>query len=76
MAIPDLQRYSWNLYLINNVEDVVVSLGLKEFDSEFCYSAMRKSLMKRTHNLKLSGFKIKNIAFKLILDQTSLLKVP
>ena len=45
MAIPDLQRYSWNLYLINNVEDVVVSLGLKEFDSEFCYSAMRKSLL-------------------------------
>ena len=45
MAIPDLQRYSWNLYLINNVEDVVVSLGLKEFDSEFCYSTMRKSLL-------------------------------
>ena len=37
MAMPDLQRYSWNLYLINNVEDVVVSLGLKEFDSEFPY---------------------------------------
>jgi len=27
MAMPDSQRYLWNLYLINNVEDIVVFLG-------------------------------------------------
>ena len=29
MAMPDSQQYPWNLYLINNVEDInVVFLGL------------------------------------------------
>ena len=27
-AMPDSQRYTWNLYLVNNVEDIVVLLGL------------------------------------------------
>ena len=31
MAIPDSQKYSLNLYLTNNVEDNVVSRGLKVF---------------------------------------------
>ena len=31
MAIPDSQRHPWHLYLINNVEDVVVFL---DFDSD------------------------------------------
>ena len=29
MAFPDSQPYSWFLHLINNVEDIVVSRGLK-----------------------------------------------
>ena len=28
MALPDSQRFHWNLYLITNVEDIVVFLGL------------------------------------------------
>ena len=28
--MPDSQQYSWTLYLINNVEDIVVYIGLKE----------------------------------------------
>ena len=31
MAMSDSQRYSWNLYLINNVEDIFVFLVLLEF---------------------------------------------
>ena len=29
MAMPDSQWYHWNLYLINNVENIVIFLGLK-----------------------------------------------
>ena len=31
-TLLDLQRYPWNLYLINNVEDIVVFLVLKEIN--------------------------------------------
>ena len=27
--MPDSQQYSWTLYLMNNVEDIVVFIGLK-----------------------------------------------
>ena len=27
MGMPDSQRYPWNLYLINNMDDIVVSPG-------------------------------------------------
>ena len=37
LAMPDLQRYPWNLYLISNVEDIVVFLGLKVFISDNFY---------------------------------------
>ena len=33
MTMPDSQRYPWNLYLIDNVEDIVVFLDLKCFVS-------------------------------------------
>ena len=32
--MPNLQRYPWNLYLINDMEDIVVFLGLKLFNSD------------------------------------------
>ena len=32
--MPDSQQYSWNLYLIMYVEDIVVFIGLKVFNSD------------------------------------------
>ena len=32
--MPDLQWYPWNLYLINNGDDIVVFLGSKVFNSD------------------------------------------
>ena len=37
MAFIDSQRYPWNLYLINSVEDIVIFLGLKVFDFDNFY---------------------------------------
>ena len=34
MTIPYSQRYSLNLYLINSVEEIVVFLGSKVFNSD------------------------------------------
>ena len=31
IAMPDSQQYPWNLYLIKNLEDIVVFLGLFHF---------------------------------------------
>ena len=50
MAMPDSQRYHWNLYLINNVEDIVVFLGLilvLILKIPFCFTAeeMFKSIL-------------------------------
>ena len=49
MAIPGSQRYPWHIYRINNVEDIVVFLGLKVLNSDhsICFPAveMRKSLL-------------------------------
>ena len=33
MWMTDSQQHPWNLYLNNNVEDIVVFLDLKEFNS-------------------------------------------
>ena len=38
MAMPFLQRYPWNLYLINNVEDIAVFLVLKVFSLVLIYT--------------------------------------
>ena len=50
MAKPDSQEYSWNLYLIKNVEDIDIFLGLKMFSScvfsgsmEMCKSFLQRS---------------------------------
>ena len=32
--MSNLQRYPWNLYLINNMEDIIVFLSLKLFNSD------------------------------------------
>jgi len=32
--MPDSQRYPWNRYLINNVKDIVVFLGLEMLNSD------------------------------------------
>ena len=54
MAMLDMQWYPLNLYLINNVEDIVVFLSLKCSNLIFttCFPAveMHKSLLLRTHN--------------------------
>ena len=43
MEMPDSQRCPWNLYLISNVKDIVVFLGLKVFisDSSCMFSCSR-----------------------------------
>ena len=46
IAMPDSQQYPKNLYLIKNVEDIVVFLGLFHF-FKFSYE-MRKSLCRET----------------------------
>ena len=37
MALSDSQRYPWSLYMINNVEDTVVFIGLKLFTPDHSY---------------------------------------
>ena len=49
MAMSDSQRYPWNPYQINIMEDIVVFLGLEMFNSEnsnlfSCSLEMRKSV--------------------------------
>ena len=39
MTVSDLQRYPCNLYLITDVEDIVVFLDLKELFSDNKFSA-------------------------------------
>jgi len=65
--MPDSQWYPSKLYLINNVEDIVVFLGLSD---NICFPA-------RVTFVEKSQFKI---VFKIIIidicDQTKLLRVP
>ena len=37
MAMSDSQRCPWNLYLINNVENTVVFLDIKVFNSDYIF---------------------------------------
>ena len=37
MAMPDLQRYPGNLYLVTSLEDIVIFLGLKVLNSDNSY---------------------------------------
>ena len=46
MAMPDLQRYPRNRYLINNEEDIVISPGLKMLSVDnfiYCNLEIRNS---------------------------------
>ena len=65
MAITDLQWYHWNLYLINNVKNIVVLLGLKVFisDNSSMISCSRnaRTILQRNHNLKYLVLRIINI---------------
>ena len=65
MAKPDSQRYSCKLYLIDNMEDIVVCLGLKLFNSDntktfFCNRNAQVTFVEEPQ-LKLISFKIINI---------------
>jgi len=48
MAMPDSPRYPWNHFLINNVENIVVFLGLKVFD--FDNSTQLKIINDQNYN--------------------------
>ena len=37
MTMPNSQQYPWNVYLINNVENIVGFLGLTVFHSDNSY---------------------------------------
>ena len=56
--MPNLQRYPWNLYLINDMEDIVVFLGLKLFNSDNInmFSCSRNAQV--TFIEKLSAWKV------------------
>ena len=68
MTMPDPQQYPWNFYLIDNVEDIVVSLGLKVFKSDHsimfscsrntrCASNFcRETTIEKNHFSKLKAF--------------------
>jgi len=51
MAMPDLQRYPGNLYLINTVEDVFVS----------CFLVVKILTFVEKPQMKIISFKIINI---------------
>ena len=67
MAIPDSQRYPWNRYLINNMEDIVVFLSLKVFNFDNSVE-MCKSLKLRNQKM------VFNMINNLYLNQTKLLR--
>ena len=54
-GITDLQQYHWKLSLINNVEDIVVSLPENAFNFDNGYIM---AFVDRSHSWKKSVFKI------------------
>ena len=66
--MPDLQQYPWNLYLINNWEDVVVSISLNVFNSDnFLMLFLATSHFWKETTTENNHFKFINLDF--ILDQ-------
>ena len=65
MTMPDLQRYPTNLYLINNLEDIDIFLGLKMFNSDnfYMFSCSRNAQVTLVEKpqLKIISFKLINI---------------
>ena len=55
MSMPDSQRYPGNLYMIKNVEDIVVSRSLKVFNSNNAnmFSCSRNAQVTFVENPKL-----------------------
>ena len=48
-CMPDSPRYIWNLYLVNNAEDIGVFLGLKVFNRDnFCNALLQYNCAKWT----------------------------
>ena len=72
MAMPDSQRYPGNLYLINNMEDIVVFLGLKvfNFDNSSFFPAVEMCKSLKLRNQKM----VFNMINNLYLNQTKLLR--
>ena len=71
LAMPDSQRYPWNLELIQNVEDTVIFLILEK-----CVSP---SLLLRSKTTTIENrlFKeTKTLISNFLLDQTKVLKLP
>ena len=65
MAMSNSQRYPEQIYLINNMEDIVVVLGLKVFDSNKSYpiSSSRNvqvTFVEKPHLKIISFFKYKH----------------
>ena len=59
MAMLDSQQYPWNRYPINNLDEIVVLLYSKIFNSSKTpvsvpYSKMGESFFQRNHNWKWS----------------------
>ena len=52
MAMSDSQWYPWKLYLINNVEDIIVFLGLRKFNSYAC-SGSKNARVNSVKNMQL-----------------------
>ena len=68
----------WNLYLINNEENIVVFLGLKVFSSDDTLSCSRNTQVAFVENpqLKIISFSNYKNWYLFMLDQTMLLRVP
>ena len=75
-VIPRAQRYHGNLYLINNMENMVVFLDLELF-AFFIFSCSRNAqvIFVEKQQLKFNSFKILNIYILFILYQTRLSRV-
>ena len=79
MTQSDLQRYPWNLYLINNVEDIVIFLGLKVFNSDnsFMFTcSFRITVVEKPQLKTISLMYYKHLYQICIFDLTKLLRVP
>ena len=61
MAMPDSQRYPWNLYLINNMEDILVCKVFKSDNSYIGFPSVEKPAEEKPQIKIISFLKITNI---------------
>ena len=80
MAMSDSQQYPFALYLINNVQDIVVFLGLKVLNSGIYYlfscSRNMQVMLVEKPQLKIICFKVINIDIEFKFDQAKILRAP